>query len=342
VSAPVVDVLADGTPCFAPVGEVMTDGPLVVCHLCGRSFRSVAAHLASHDWTKRRYCAAFGLELGQSLESEETRKLRAAALTARLLFDPAIRQGSAAGRERARSGALAGDATAAARGRSFPQQRRRKASRARTARPSAVVAKANRDRADRRLADVAAAAARDRGYQNIGAYVADRRRAGLSLAAISREAGLHKDWLSRHLDRVDPVTASSAAAPANDAADVALGTLIAAHDGHDVAAYLRERHLDQHQTVNMIAAELGVSRRAVTSALQRHGLAKVAHAAKRHEASQRAAEVAERLGYSSIAEYVGHRRNAGLTWRAIAAESGQPQTWLRRHGGVGPRLIADG
>jgi len=332
VSAPVVDVLADGTACYAPVGEVIMDGPMPICHLCGRSFRSVAAHLASHSWTKRRYCAAFGLELSQSLESEETRKLRAAAFTARLLFDPAVIQGSAAGRERARSGALAEDAAAAARGRSFPKQRRRKASLVPTTRPSPAVAKANRDRADRRLADVAAAAARQRGYADIGSYVADRKRAGLSLAAISREAGLHKDWLSRHLRRVDPVTASAMAASAVDEADLVLGRLISALGCHDVAAYLRERHLDQHQTVNAIAAELGATRREVTSALQRHGLPKVAHAAKRHEAGQRAAEIAGRLGYSSIAEYVGNRRSAGLTWRAIAAESGQPQTWLRRHG----------
>src|SRR5262245_61547426 len=95
---PVVAVLPDGTPCYAPIGEVVVDGPLVTCHLCGRGLRSVAAHLAAHGWTKERYCEAFGLERSQSLEGPETRKLRAAALTARLVFDPAIREGSAAGR----------------------------------------------------------------------------------------------------------------------------------------------------------------------------------------------------------------------------------------------------
>ncbi len=99
-----VGVLADGTVHYAPVGEIALDGPRIICHLCGRSYRSVAAHLASHGWTKDRYCEAFGLERSQSLESLETRKLRAAALTARLLFDPAIREGSAAGRERAKAG----------------------------------------------------------------------------------------------------------------------------------------------------------------------------------------------------------------------------------------------
>jgi hypothetical protein len=49
------------------------------------------------------------------------------------------------------------------------------------------------------------------------------------------------------------------------------------------------------------------------------------------EAVQRAPEVAAGLGFASIAEYVARRRAAGWTWQAIAAESGQPQTWLRRH-----------
>ena len=78
-----VGVLDDGTPFYAPIGEVIVDASLVICHLCGRSLRSVTAHLRVHGWTKQAYCDAFGLERGQSLEGPETRKLRAAALEAR-------------------------------------------------------------------------------------------------------------------------------------------------------------------------------------------------------------------------------------------------------------------
>ena len=53
----------------------------MTCHLCGRSFRSVPAHLAAHGWTKQQYCEVFGLERGQSLEGPQTRKLRGAAFT---------------------------------------------------------------------------------------------------------------------------------------------------------------------------------------------------------------------------------------------------------------------
>jgi hypothetical protein len=339
VIRPVVGVLADGTACYAPIGEVIVDGPLVTCHLCGRALRSVTAHLRSHGWTKQAYCDAFGLERGQSLEGPDTRKLRAAAFTARLVFDPAIRQGSAAGRERARAGRLTRDAAAAARGRRFPEQRRRKTARVFAEIPRVVVARANRDRADQYLADVAADAARRLGYPGIQALVAARLQAGASLAAISREAGLHKDWLSRHLGRIEPEAAESARRPGPGQRDAAWRPALRALGFADSAGYLRDRHLVRHWTVNAIAAEMGVSHHAVESALRRHGLARVPHAAKRHAARQRAAEVAARLGHASIADYVTQRRADGWTWQAMAAESGQPQAWLRRRlaeGGAGP------
>src|SRR5215475_14391925 len=156
-----VGVLADGTPYYAPIGEVIVDGSLVTCHLCGRALRSVTAHLRAHGWTKEAYCEAFGLERNQSLEGHETRKLRAAAFTARLVFDPAVRAGSAAGRERARTGELTRDAAAAARGRRHPEQRRRKARQSMAAARGAVTARAN-------------AAGRARGRAQIAADVARR------------------------------------------------------------------------------------------------------------------------------------------------------------------------
>jgi hypothetical protein len=100
-ACPAVGALADGTPFYAPIGEVVADGSLVTCHLCGRALRSVTAHLRVHGWTKQAYCEAFGLERGQSLEGDETRKLRAAAFTARLVFDP---RGPRGQRRRARAG----------------------------------------------------------------------------------------------------------------------------------------------------------------------------------------------------------------------------------------------
>jgi protein-disulfide isomerase-like protein with CxxC motif len=99
----------------------------------------------------------------------------------------------------------------------------------------------------------------------------------------------------------------------------------------DVAIYLRERHIVQHQTINAIAAEAGLSHHAVAAALCRHGLTRTVHAAKRHAARQRAAQVAAGLGFDSIASYISNRRAAGWAWQAMSAESGQPPSWLRRH-----------
>jgi hypothetical protein len=340
-SRPPVGALGDGTVFYAPVGEVIVDGALVTCHLCGRSLRSVTAHLRAHGWTKQAYCDAFGLERGQSLEGPETRKLRAAALAARLVFDPAIRQGSAAGHERARTGDLTRDAARAARGRRMPEQRRRKAVAALAAIPPPVVAQANRDRAGRHLARVAAEVASRHGYADLGSFVLARIEQGASLAVISREAGLNKDWLSRHLGCVDPAAAQAARRRRPQRPDARWQPVLARLGFPDVASYLHERHIVQHRTVNAIAAEAGLTHHAVTNSLRRHGLARVAHAAKRHAASQRAAQVAARLGFDGMAGYVAARRAAGWTWRAMAEESGQPASWLRRQA-QGRRPDADG
>jgi len=328
--------LADGTAFHAPIGEVVTDGDLVVCHLCGRQFRSVTAHLRGHGWTKDAYCAAFGLERGQSLEGTATRKLRAAAFSSRLLFEPAVRDGSANGRARARAGLLAADAAAAARGRSLPEQRRRKAGLALAGVSRAAIAEASRLRAARHIAEVAASVAGQAGYPTIGELVRARVNAGASLTAISREAGLHKDWLSRHLSDLDPAAAVAArgvAAVARSAdAEARWQPALCQLGFTDVAGYLRERHVERHQTVNQMAAEIGVSQHAVLCALRRHGLSPEPHAGRRYQAREREASTAAAVGYASVYEYVAQRRAAGWGWADIAAESGQPESWLRRRG----------
>jgi hypothetical protein len=325
-----VGVLADGTLYYAPIGEVVVSGAMVTCHLCGRALRSVTAHLRVHGWTKLAYCEAFGLERGQSLEGSETRKLRAAALTSRLVFESAMRQGSAAGRARARTGELTRDAVRAARGRRMPEQRRRKAVAALAAIPPPLVARANRDRASRHLTDVAAAVARRHGYPDLGSFVLARIEQGASLAAISREAGLNKDWLSRHLDCVDPATAEAVRRRLPKRMDARWLPATTRLGFPDVPSYLQERHLNRHWTVNAIAAEVGLTHHSVEAALRRHGLARTAHAAKRHQAHQRAAQVAARLGFETMTDYVASRRGAGWTWQAMAAECAQPPSWLRR------------
>jgi len=328
---PVVGVLGDGTPYFAPLGQVVADGAHVTCHLCGRSFRSVAAHLASHGWTKAQYCEALGLERTQSLEGADTRKLRAAAFGARLVFEPALRKGSANGRRRAASGQLTRQAADAARGRPFPEQRRQRQRAAVSAAARAELAQANRERASLHLAAVADAAATRAGYADIGQLVIGMARAGHSLAAVSRACGLDKDWLQRHLRQLDPAVAATAIRRGDDRLDARWLAPLTTMGFSDVAGYLRQRHLVEHMSLNAIAAEVGLSFHTVKSALARHGLAVTAHAAKRHAADCRAAAVAADLGVDSISEFIDRGRAKGWTWRQMAAASAQPETWLRRH-----------
>jgi hypothetical protein len=71
-----------------------------------------------------------------------------------------------------------------------------------------------------------------------------------------------------------------------------------------VAGYLTQRHLVEHMSVNAIAREVGLSNHAVKAALARHDLDVVPHAAKRHAAQTRAAEVAANLGVNSLVDFI--------------------------------------
>jgi DNA-binding phage protein len=212
----------------------------------------------------------------------------------------------------------------------LPEQRRRKAARAATGVSREVAARASRERAARHRAEVAARVASEQGFSTLGAYVLARVASGASLAAISREAGLNKDWLHRHLSEVDPAAAAAVRHAPSDRDGHRWLQAVAALGFADVASYLRDRHLVRHQTVSAIGAEIGMSNHAVAAALTRHGLARTAHAGKRNAARQRGAQVAAVLGVDSVPRYVAGRRAAGWTWQAIAAECGQPPSWLRR------------
>src|SRR5215469_4917691 len=212
----------------------------------------------------------------------------------------------------------------------MPEQRRRKAVAALAAIPPPVVAQANRERAGRRLNRVAAEVASRHGYPDLGTFVLARVEQGASLAVISREAGLNKDWLSRHLGCVDPAAAEAARLRRPQRLDARWQPALTRLGFADVASYLHERHIVQHRTVNAIAAEAGLAHHAVENSLRRHGLARMPHAAKRHAASQRAAQAAARLGFDTMPGYIADRRAAGWTWHAMAEECAQPPSWLRR------------
>jgi AraC-like DNA-binding protein len=268
---------------------------------------------------------AFGLELNNPLSGEATRKRRAAALTARQAVEPAIQQAQAAARDRARSGALASSARAAARGRPHPAQRRAKTLATLSAISREARAEGSRAWAQRRRDRATAEIARRFGHPDFGAYLVDRLARGDSLAAISREAGQHKDWLSRHLQAIGlPV-------PRPHPSDVRPRPVARRLGYPDVRAYLEASHVRQHRSVASLATQAGVSTWTVVTALRHHGITPVPHAAKRHEAATRSDRVAARLGFANLAEYVADRRASGATWTSLVIESGVPETTLRRY-----------
>lgn len=340
---PLVAVLADGTPAYAPLGAVVRDGQRVLCHLCGGWFRSVGAHLRAHGWARADYREAFGLERTESLEGTATRERRAAALRRRLATDATVRAGSAAGRALMRSGALARAASAATAGRPQPEQRRRKTLRTLAAISPAARAAGTRRAARERLCRIATEVARGRGFPDLGSLVRARVGAGASLAAISRECGLHKDWLCRHLATVDPAAARDVAGPALARLDLPWRAVLRRHGHGGVRAYLVARHVDERRTVAAIAAECGLSRGAVLTALRRHGVPVTAHTAARSRREDAAAQIAARFGFPDLASYLADRRGTGRSWRSIAAECGRPATWVRRQAGPGsPRPAPSG
>jgi lambda repressor-like predicted transcriptional regulator len=331
-------VLPDGTPSYAPVGTVVRDGDRVLCHLCGRWFRSVVAHLRSHGWHHLAYRETFGLLRSEPLEGAGTRTLRAKAMTERRAHDPAIRAGCELGRELARTGALTRAAARAAQGRRHPEQRRRKTLAALASITLEARAAGSRRRADEHLRHTAQTAAERLGFPDIGALVRDRTETGQSLAAISREAGLHKDWLCRHLRMLDPDTAATIVATSTERRheqwDTRWHPIVSRLGFPDVAAYLTDRHSVRKHTVRAIATETGLSRAAIESALRRHHIPRQAHAKTRASREERTSAVATRFGFTHLDDYLTNRRAAGMSWRAIAAECDQPQTWIRRRAGL--------
>lgn len=334
----VVAVLSDGTPAYAPIGVVVHDGPHVQCHLCGGWFRSVLAHLRVHGWDHLTYRQAFGLERGQSLEGTETRARRAVSMQTRRERDPLVRAGCEIGQEWVRSGALTRAAAHASRGRKQPEQRRRKTLRTLAAISSTARAAGSARHAEARLRRTAADAAARLGSPSIGDLVRDRVAAGASLAQISRQAGLHKDWLSRHLARVDPAAADHVRQARQDAGrtrrDARWLRAVREFGFTDVAGYLHDRHVTRRWTVRAIAREMRMSTATVTTALASHGVPVVAHATTRGRYQDQGAAIAARFGFADLGCYLADRRAAGLSWRAIAAECGRPETWVRRRAGL--------
>jgi hypothetical protein len=74
--------LEDGTPIYAPIGEMLQDGDRVRCHLCGRWLRTVAGQhlIAAHQMTTEEYRELFHLDVSASTACADTSELTRASM----------------------------------------------------------------------------------------------------------------------------------------------------------------------------------------------------------------------------------------------------------------------
>jgi hypothetical protein len=235
VAEVVVGHLEDGTPYFAPLGELPYDAEedRVQCHLCGRWFRTIAGShlLGAHGWTADDYREAFGLERSHGLVAKGTAERFAENFRRRWAADPQLRTLVVRQRRRVASGEL--------RWRAGGPQRLEHA---------------------RKSADNLAAA-----YER--PYLGDRLAAGFTLRAIASETGRDVSWVKKlaieHAlyaprPRPDGPSRWQAAAAGNGFATV--------------AEYLRDRRHDQGWTLAQIAYEVDLTAAAVLGRLRREGL----------------------------------------------------------------------
>jgi ROS/MUCR transcriptional regulator protein len=128
-AARVVDRADDGTPLYAPRGELLVeaDGSAVQCHLCGRWFRLLgAAHLPhAHRLTAAEYRVLVGLRPRHPLSAPDLSDRRAALMRERIATDSRVSEAMASGMALARCGELQRMAAEAMRERPHALERER-------------------------------------------------------------------------------------------------------------------------------------------------------------------------------------------------------------------------
>ena len=189
--------LADGTPYYAPLGElpVDADAGLVQCHLCGNWFRQLHhPHLGRHGFTVDEYRETFGLRARHPLQAPDLSELRRRTMTRLIRTDERVQAGVQIGLELARSGrlyAMRQEASSSS------------ASRLEAVRVRQATALAMGKVRTKRLAAEREQRARELGHPSLQAYlqavhVVERR----SLAEIARGLSVGVGTVARDLDRL--------------------------------------------------------------------------------------------------------------------------------------------
>ena len=184
--------LADGTGLHAPLGHLVrdTDSGRVCCHLCGRWFIALGAHVRVHGYTPDLYRTAMGLRSSQGLVAASLSEQIRRRQVARYESDAEVRQALGIGQALARSGQLAWRHRAATASLPEPAQR------VRERREQLAAGRASQD-ATRglRLAGRLAAL----GAQDLPSYLRSAYAQGASLDSLATATGLGRAQLRQAL-----------------------------------------------------------------------------------------------------------------------------------------------
>ena len=173
----------DGSWLYATPGQllVVDGGWRVVCHACGAALTSIAvAHLRRHDLSLDAYRERFGLNKTASLLSPQLQAERREEGRRRWTSNVGVREGLSANHDLARSGALHQIGVAAQPAGSRRLQSRRTAARSTQAGRDSRMAEAQQRWTTRATA---------LGFDDLGAYLSDRRAAKVSTLVLRAELG---------------------------------------------------------------------------------------------------------------------------------------------------------
>jgi hypothetical protein len=183
-------MLRDGTPAHVPPGRLVAgDDGRLACHLCGRWFTHLGAHLRRHGWTAARYRDAVGLPLHMALCSADMSGQIAARQKRTWDASPQVRARFEPGRLLARTGELSRLSAEASTGQ-LPDA-------VRTARARRLAA-GRATQATERQARVDAMVA-EAGVTDLHALLRARYADGFSLDRLGRLAGLGRTRLRAEL-----------------------------------------------------------------------------------------------------------------------------------------------
>lgn len=246
--------LPDGTVLFAPPGALLVEPNegLICCHLCGRWWVSLGAHVRTHGYTAAGYREAMGLRLRVALAAKRLTSAIGRRQLERYIADPLMRQRLEVGHEMARAGELIvaareGNATSSARA----QRRNERARELRVGRETQAAVR--RSALDRQV--------QEGGGRDLSEFLRRAYEAGGSLDSLARASGLGRAALRRAL--VDagvtlrPTGANTAAGKRSrvDSADLRAAERVGADD---IRGWLRERR-DQGWSVARLAEAVGHS-----------------------------------------------------------------------------------